>query len=143
MPISVCPAAIVAAPVEDVWELLAQPSRYKEWADFHTESIVPGGPTVEGQTIYGKSSAFGKRWDVTLHIEKVNPDKHQVLPIESADPQGGTSGGRIRSPASLSSSVAGSHFQVQFTVKLPLGIVDHVTITCTAIDAASCRVQYG
>ena len=109
MPISVCPAAIVAAPVEDVWELLAQSSRYEEWADFHTETIVPEGPTVEGQTLYGSSSAFGKRWDVTLHIEKVNPDKHQV----------------------------------QFTVKLPLGIVDHVTITYTPIDAASCRVQYG
>jgi uncharacterized protein YndB with AHSA1/START domain len=109
MPVSVCPAAIVAAPVEDVWELLAQPSRYEEWADIHIERIVPEGPTVEGQTIYGSSSEFGKRWNVTLHIEKVNPDKHRV----------------------------------QFTVKLPFGIVDHVTITCTPIDAASCRVQYG
>ncbi len=132
MPVSVCPAAIVAAPVEDLWELLAQPSRYEEWADFQTERIEPEGPTVEGQTIYGSSSAFGKRWDVTLHIEKVNPGKHQVLPIEPADSQ-----------SRRDSAVAGSHFKVQFTVKLPLGIVDHVTITCTPIDAASCRVQYG
>jgi hypothetical protein len=88
---------------------VTQSARYEEWADFQTERIVPEGPTVEGQTIYGTSREFGKPWDVTLHIEKINPGKHQE----------------------------------QFTVTLPLGIVDHVAITCTSVDAVSCRVQYG
>jgi uncharacterized protein YndB with AHSA1/START domain len=109
MPVSVCPAAIVAAPVEDVWELLAQPSKYEEWADLHIERIVPEGPTVEDQTIYGTTIGFGKHWNVALHVEKINPDKHQI----------------------------------QFTVELPLGVEDHATITCTPVDAASCRVQFG
>jgi len=33
MVVSVCPVANVAAPVEDVWELLAQPSNYDKWWD--------------------------------------------------------------------------------------------------------------
>ena len=109
MPVSVCPAAIVAAPVEDVWELLAQPSRYEEWADAHIERVEPEGPAVEGQKIYAISSAFGKRWQVHFVVKKINLARHQI----------------------------------QFDTLLPLGIVAHNTITCTAIDAASCRVQYG
>jgi hypothetical protein len=35
------------------------------------------------------------------------------------------------------------HNQIQLHVTLPLGIVNHATITCTALDTASCRVQYG
>jgi len=78
MVVSVCPAAIVAAPVEDVWELLAQPSRYDEWYDAHTERVVPEGPATPSQTIYASTRAFGKRWDVSFVIKKVDPDKHQI-----------------------------------------------------------------
>ncbi len=132
MPVRVCPAAIVAAPVEDVWELLAQPFRYGEWWDLRVERIVPEGPAVEGQTIYGTSSEFGKRWQVRFVIKKINPVKHRILPIEPADSQ-----------SRRESAVAGSHSKIQFDTFLPLGIVAHNTITCTSIDAASCRVQYG
>jgi uncharacterized protein YndB with AHSA1/START domain len=109
MPVSVCPAAIVAAPVEDVWELLAQPATYEEWADAHIERVVPEGPAVEGQEIHAWSRGFGKRWHVHFVIKKIDHTKHQI----------------------------------QFDTFLPLGIVAHNTITCTLIDAASCRVQYG
>ena len=109
MVVSVCPGAIVAAPVEDVWELLTQTSRYDEWWDAHLVRSVPEGPAVPGQIGYAWSSEFGKRWNVTFVIKMVNPGKHQV----------------------------------QFDVTLPFGIVDHATITCTPIDAESCRVQFG
>jgi hypothetical protein len=33
--------------------------------------------------------------------------------------------------------------QIQLHVTLPLGTVNETTITCTAIDTASCRVQFG
>ena len=33
--------------------------------------------------------------------------------------------------------------QIQMDVTLPLGTVNHTTITCTPIDPASCRVQFG
>ena len=109
MVVSVCPADIVAAPVEEVWELLNQPSRYDEWWDARLVSIVPEGPATLGQIVHVTSGALGKRWNVTFVIKLVNSSRHQI----------------------------------QFDVTLPLGITDHVTITCSPVDAISCRVQYG
>ena len=78
MGLSVCPAASVAAPVEDVWALLANPAKYGEWADAHVERVVPEGPVTPGQMIYLTSKAFGRTWPVVFKIEMVDPDKHQV-----------------------------------------------------------------
>jgi uncharacterized protein YndB with AHSA1/START domain len=111
MSISVCPAVVVAAPVESVWELLSEPTLYDQWWDAHTERIVPEGKATPGQIVYARLSAFGGAFKgrLTLRVESVDPEKHQV---------------RIRAT-------------------LPFGLVDDATITCTAIDAASCRVQFG
>ena len=109
MVVSVCPAANVVAPVEDVWELLVQPSNYDRWADAHLERSVPEGPAVPGQISYATSKALGKQWDVTFVVKSINPDRHQL----------------------------------EFDVTLPFGIINHVTITCTPVDAVSCQVQYG
>jgi uncharacterized protein YndB with AHSA1/START domain len=109
MGLTLCPAAVVAAPVESVWELLSEPSLYDEWWDASTERIVPEGQAVPGQMLSATTWALGKKWDVTLRVEMVKPEKHQI----------------------------------QLHVTLPLGIVNDATITCTAIDTASCRVQYG
>jgi len=109
MVVSVCPAANVVDPVEDVWELLVQPSNYDRWADAHLERSVPEGPAVPGQISYATSKALGKQWDVTFVVKSINPDRHQL----------------------------------EFDVTLPFGIIDHVTITCTPVDAVSCQVQYG
>jgi hypothetical protein len=109
MSFNVCPAAVVAAPVESVWELLSEPTLYDEWWDARTERIVPEGKAAPGQVLYAKTSAMGRKWDVTLKVEVVNPEKHQI----------------------------------QMYVTLPLGTVNHATITGTAIDSASCRVQFG
>jgi hypothetical protein len=51
MTVSVCPIAIVAAPLEQVWALLANPSSYALWWDAQTDVIVPEGPTRAGQTV--------------------------------------------------------------------------------------------
>ena len=109
MGFTLCPAAVVAAPVESVWELLSEPTLYDVWWDARTERIVPEGKASPGQVLYAKTSALGRKWDVTLRVEMVNPEKRQI----------------------------------QLHVTLPLGIVNHATITCTAIDTTSCRVQYG
>ncbi|MEO7003360.1 MAG: SRPBCC family protein [Ktedonobacterales bacterium] len=109
MGFTICPTAVVAAPVESVWELLSKPTRYDEWWDAHTERIVPEGKAAPGQILYAKTSALGWAWDVTLKVRMVDPEKHQV----------------------------------QIDAALPLGTVNHATITCTAIDTASCRLQFG
>ena len=109
MVVSVCPAATVAAPIDEVWELLTQTSKYDSWWDAHLERSVPEGSATPGQMVYATTSAFGKRWDVSIVIKNVDSGKQKI----------------------------------QFDVTLPLGIVDHVTIVCTPVDAESSHVQYG
>ncbi|HLY31711.1 MAG TPA: SRPBCC family protein [Ktedonobacterales bacterium] len=78
MGLSVCPAATVAAPVETVWELLAYPERYGEWADARVVRMEPEGPATVGQTIYLSSKKAGHSWPITFTIEEVNSEKHQL-----------------------------------------------------------------
>jgi uncharacterized protein YndB with AHSA1/START domain len=108
MSFSFCPAAVVAAPVESVWELLWDPTLRDEWWDVRTERIVPEGVASPGQVLYLKTSALGRQLHATLSIVMVDPEKHQI----------------------------------QWDLSAP-GLINHQTTTCTAIDAVSCRVQYG
>jgi len=62
MSLNVCPAAMVAAPIEYVWELISNLARFGEWADVRVEHIVPDGPIIPGQVLYGSSWGLGKRW---------------------------------------------------------------------------------
>ena len=78
MGFNICPAAVVAAPVETVWELLDDPVRLDEWWDARTVRIVPEGKASPGQVVYARASAFGLKKDVTLRVERVDPEKHQI-----------------------------------------------------------------
>ncbi len=108
MGINVCPAAVVAAPIESVWEILSDTTLYEEWWEARAERIVPEGKAVPGQMIYLATTGLGRKWVMTLRIERVNAEKHQI----------------------------------EFHGEL-LGGISRNTITCAAIDASSCRVQYG
>lgn len=108
MSLNVCPAAIVAAPVEVVWEM-AQPANLSKWIDGQVERIEPEGPMAIGQTIYATSTAIGRRWQVTLTVEEVQPERHQF----------------------------------GMYVVVPFGVRMHEHISCRAIDAVTCHVQYG
>jgi hypothetical protein len=103
MGFTVCPATSVAAPVECVWELLVEPSRYDEWWDARIERIEPEGSATPGQLLSGKTTAFGRKWDVTLRVEAVHAEKHQI----------------------------------QLHVTLPLGTINHATITGISTGATS------
>ena len=109
MSLNVCPAAVVAAPVEVVWALLADPIRFSEWADAQVECVEPPGPTSVGQTITLTSPALCRRWRVVFQVEQVDPVHHQL----------------------------------GFKAILPLGLELHEHLSCAALDATSCRVQYG
>ncbi|GHO55772.1 SRPBCC family protein [Ktedonobacter robiniae] len=78
MGLTICPATVVAAPVESVWELLSEPTLYDEWWDAHTERIVPEGKASPGQVLHAHTRALGRRWKVALRIEAVKPEKHQI-----------------------------------------------------------------
>ena len=109
MGLSVCPAAVVAAPVEVIWANLVQWERYSEWADVRAERIEPEGPATVGQTITFAGVVLGRTLHFTFKIEEVNPERHQL----------------------------GLH------AFFPFGLQEKPHISCTPIDATTCRVQYG
>ncbi len=105
MALTICPAAVVAAPVETVWELLSDPVLRDTWWHAHTERVVPEGKASAGQVIYLKN-AVGRHG--TLTVQTVDPEKHQIHWVLNG-----------------------------------LGVTNDQTTTCTALDAVSCRVQFG
>ena len=78
MGLTVCPSAIVAAPVEVVWENLVQWERYSEWADVQVERSEPEGPATVGQTIYFGGKVLGRTLHFTFKVEEVNPESYQI-----------------------------------------------------------------
>jgi hypothetical protein len=78
MGLSVCPAAVVAAPVEVVWGNLVQWERYAGWADVHVERLEPEGPASTGQTIYFAGKALGRTWHFIFKVEEINPERYQL-----------------------------------------------------------------
>lgn len=78
MSLSTCPIATVEAPVERVWDLLADPNNYALWWDAETRSITPLGPAVAGQNITAETRALGKQWDVRITVESIDRDGRQI-----------------------------------------------------------------
>lgn len=74
MGLSVCPFAIVAAPVEIVWANLTEWERYSEWADVRVKRAEPEGPAAAGQTVH--FTGMGLRF--TFKIEAVDLASHQL-----------------------------------------------------------------
>lgn len=78
MGFNVCPATVVAAPVDVVWDLLSDPTRYDEWWNAYMERIEPAGKATPGQVLSAKTSALGMTGHMTIHVEAVDSDPHQI-----------------------------------------------------------------
>ncbi len=87
MSLTVCPAAIIAAPIETVWELLDNPVRFDEWADGKVQWVEPEGPMTQGQRFGIESRAFGRSWSALFTVKEVNRDKH-ILQTDVTFPLG-------------------------------------------------------
>ena len=109
MSLSVCPAEVIAAPIETVWANLVQWERYKAWADVRVERREPEGPASAGQTVIFAGNVLGATLRFTFKVEQVDAVKHQLV----------------------------GH------VFFPFGLQQKSHIACQAIDATTCRVQYG
>jgi len=109
MGLTVCPVAVVAAPVELVWQNLVQWDRYAEWADVQAERIEPEGPATAGQTIEFSGRVLGRTLYFTFKVDEVDHERHQL----------------------------------DLHAFFPLGLQEKPHVSCTPIDATSCRVQYG
>lgn len=79
MSLNVCPADMVRAPAERVWEPLMQPAGYGRFWDFTVERVEPEGLAVVGQTFVGWSRALGRRWRIDGEIQEVDAERHQIL----------------------------------------------------------------
>lgn len=78
MALSICPAARVVAPVEVVWDLLADPARWNDWIDGLVQRSEPMGPVSPGQMITVAAPVLGWRWPVRFQVQTVNPMTHQL-----------------------------------------------------------------
>jgi polyketide cyclase/dehydrase/lipid transport protein len=89
MSINTCPTATVEAPVEQVWQLLADPRNYGLWWEAGTWSwsIEPAGPAKPGQQIIARTRALGKDWDVQITVASIDADK-RVLELRTRLPFG-------------------------------------------------------
>lgn len=108
MPVSVCPAMTIDAPVERVWSLLVDTVGYGAWLDAAVERIEPPGPASAGQRACLVTRAFGLTWHVALHVIDVDPARHSIrfqtdLPL-------GVVGHNVISCAPLSKSACRAQF---------------------------------
>lgn len=78
MSVSVCPIAVVAAPLDRVWAFLSNLSSYDLWWDARTDAIAPGGPAQPGQTVYAHTYDLGWRRNVTTVVEQVDAARHRI-----------------------------------------------------------------
>jgi hypothetical protein len=79
MTLNVCPADTVQAPVDQVWDLLMEPTGYGRFWDLTVERVEPEGFARVGQKIIGWTKALGKRWRIVGDIHEVDPVRHHIL----------------------------------------------------------------
>ena len=78
MSVSVCPADVVAAPVEMVWANLVLWERYRDWAGVRVARCEPEGPASPGQTvILAGGFPFGSL-RFTFKVEQVDAAGHAI-----------------------------------------------------------------
>ncbi len=78
MSVSVCPIAVVHAPVERVWSFLSEPANYALWWNAQTQSITPPGHARPGQRIDARSQALGKDWPVSVLVEGIEERARRI-----------------------------------------------------------------
>jgi hypothetical protein len=74
--VSVCPSAVVEAPVDHVWGLLTSSEGVDTWADATLVAAEPEGPAQPGQRLRLTTQAFGRTLPVTIDVLEVNAERH-------------------------------------------------------------------
>jgi uncharacterized protein YndB with AHSA1/START domain len=76
MTVSVCPSAVVEAPVKRVWELVTSPEGFDTWTDATLVAADPNGPARRGQRLRLATRAFGRGFPVTIDVLEVDDERH-------------------------------------------------------------------
>ena|SRR2546427_6808321 len=77
MRVSVCPSAVVDAPLELVWELLTSPEGLDTWVDATLVAAEPAGPARPGQRLR-LETALGRRWPITIDVLEVDSERRRL-----------------------------------------------------------------
>ncbi len=78
MGLSVCPSALVEAPIDRVWELLTWPEGYDHWTDANLVAVEPEGAVQPGQKLQLVTAALGWKFAVTIDVLEVDADSHRL-----------------------------------------------------------------
>lgn len=76
--LSVCPAAVVHAPVERVWGLLTDPESLDLWVDATLVAAEPDGPVQPGQRLHLVTRALGWSFAVTIEVVEVDSERRRL-----------------------------------------------------------------
>jgi uncharacterized protein YndB with AHSA1/START domain len=76
--LSVCPSAVIDAPVDRVWELVTRPEGFDLWTDATLVSAEPDGRASAGQELHLVTRALGWTFVVRISVREVDADRHRV-----------------------------------------------------------------
>lgn len=76
--LSVCPAAVVDAPIERVWDLVTDPKSIDLWADATLVTVEPDGPVQPGQRLHLVTRALGWSFAVTIEVLEVDAGRRRL-----------------------------------------------------------------
>jgi hypothetical protein len=79
MPYASCPTAIINAPVEVVWALLADPAGWGHVFDVRINSVDPPGSPVAGQKIAGETGPRLFRLKLSFRVLETDPERHRLV----------------------------------------------------------------
>ena len=76
--LSVCPSAVIDAPVDRVWDLMTRPEGFDLWTDATLVSAEPDGHAAAGQELHLVTKALGWSFAVRISVREVDPERHRV-----------------------------------------------------------------
>ena|SRR2546430_11402753 len=76
--VTVCPSAMIQAPVATVWQLMTRPEGFDTWVDGRLEAAEPPGPARAGQRLRLSTWAAGIRFRVLIEVREVDAGAHRL-----------------------------------------------------------------
>jgi uncharacterized protein YndB with AHSA1/START domain len=78
VPVSVCPMAVVEAPVERLWDLVTSPKEFDAWADATLVSAQPPGRARAGQRLGLVTRSLGRTFRVDISVLEVDAERRRL-----------------------------------------------------------------
>jgi uncharacterized protein YndB with AHSA1/START domain len=76
--VSVCPSALVDAPVERVWDLLTRPEGFDLWSEAALVAAEPEGRAHAGQLLHLVTRSLGWAFAITIEVLEVDAEHRRL-----------------------------------------------------------------